>query len=501
MSGFYQTFLEKHIDLTPLGVGQASEHTPYFCTPKGASIIGWAGVDGIHFCFVRGFGEMVFAVSPMNAPGSSVHPLARNFEDFLRLLLACSHSAALEQAWSWDQDEFDEFLRESIPMDEQAATLHIICETLSLTPMEHPFDSIRALQDGFDYRLIPYTQAYYNMVPAESPIPEWKVSFEGSFWGHHSRERAGKEIPLNKQFVWKDETWTIPAIYTCTKGLVIDFCLQVPPERIRAFMDQWNLSADHDGTGFTDEQRMQIDAENPLAVHINPKAALNGTELLSSHGSGLCWNPCFPEGNSLEAWSVMFHYGLDLDRGYVIWRSAFPWKTKRKPQIKTLSVTLIQEPVAIPGARFEASFPGEQIEFIHPTTRKKHILTVQEYEQQELSDQQFSDPDLEFPKHYIMMSYTLSPNLPNRALTISDCTKGDRPRRKQTDPRSPQATGDVCLHITGRADGTTAILFGGGSQDMLHRACSALHFEPVNTIAWRTVFYETLRQDITVNLI
>lgn len=73
-----------------------TENTAYFCTPKGAAIIGWAGVDGIHYCFVDGFGETVFAVSPMNV-GDYVHPVARNFEDLLRLLLSCVDMAALEQ--------------------------------------------------------------------------------------------------------------------------------------------------------------------------------------------------------------------------------------------------------------------------------------------------------------------------------------------------------------------------------------------------------------------
>ena len=74
------------------------DNNPYFCTPKGASIFGWAGVDGIHFCFVRDFGGMVFSVIPMNSAPDFVHPLANDFEDFLRLLLACSDSAALEHA-------------------------------------------------------------------------------------------------------------------------------------------------------------------------------------------------------------------------------------------------------------------------------------------------------------------------------------------------------------------------------------------------------------------
>ena len=87
MDKVFQKFLRSGIDLSPVGVERREDNNPYFCTPKGASIFGWAGVDGIHFCFVRGFGGVVFSVSPMNSAPDYVHPLANNFEDFLRLLL------------------------------------------------------------------------------------------------------------------------------------------------------------------------------------------------------------------------------------------------------------------------------------------------------------------------------------------------------------------------------------------------------------------------------
>jgi len=74
----YQKFVKSDIDLSALGFERRETNIPYFCTPKGARIIGWAGVDGIHYCFVRGFGETVFAVSPMNG-GDYVHPIARSF--------------------------------------------------------------------------------------------------------------------------------------------------------------------------------------------------------------------------------------------------------------------------------------------------------------------------------------------------------------------------------------------------------------------------------------
>ena len=63
MDKVFQKFLRSGIDLSPVGVERREDNNPYFCTPKGASIFGWAGVDGIHFCFVRGFGGVVFSVS------------------------------------------------------------------------------------------------------------------------------------------------------------------------------------------------------------------------------------------------------------------------------------------------------------------------------------------------------------------------------------------------------------------------------------------------------
>ena len=76
----YGRFRRLKLDPAVLGMEHRAENEAYFCTPVGAAIIGWAGVDGIHYCFIRRFGEMVFAVDPMNDPGNHVYPLARNFE-------------------------------------------------------------------------------------------------------------------------------------------------------------------------------------------------------------------------------------------------------------------------------------------------------------------------------------------------------------------------------------------------------------------------------------
>ncbi len=502
MTTTYERYLKLNIDGSRIGLEHGESESNYFCAPKGARVIGWAGVDGIHYCFVRGFGEMVFAVSPMNTPGNNVHPIARDFMDFLRLLLACGDAAVLEQVYCWDQTRFDAFLQDNSLTAEQQAVLDDIREKLLLAPMEQPFAYIKELQANFDYSRIKYTKNYYEWVPVMPKIPEWKVYFDGNFWGHHGRERAGKEITLDKQFVWDDEVWHIPAIYACSKGLVLDFCVQIPAERIRSFMDKWNLSIKNDETNFTDEQQLQTDAENPLSIKINPKVVLNGTILSDYHACGVSWNPCLPEGNGLKAKSVAQHYGLDPAYGWVIWRAAYPWAKKHKPQITTLSVTLVQKPVAVSGPHFHVSVPGEHIAFAHPTTGTQHTLTVQEYEQHKMSHEYFENQDYEFPTHYTVMSYTLSPVLPDSAFTVIDCVRSDQPRQKSTNPNEPQTSSSVCaVGIIGCADGPTAIVFGGSDQGKLHTACSALHFKPVDDVEWRMVFHEKRREDVTVELI
>ena len=220
MDKAFQKFLRSGIDLSPVGVERREDNNPYLCTPKGASIFGWAGVDGIHFCFIRGFGGMVFAVSPMNSAPDFVHPLSKDFADFLRLLLACGDVAALEQAWMWDEAQFEDFLRNNPPTQAQQVRLSEVSARLKLTPMEHPWAYLKELQASFDYGKIKYTEDYYDadMNPAAEPTaPEWKVCFDGNSRGHLGKDRAGTEIKLNKQFDCAGHHWIIPAAYSCMR--------------------------------------------------------------------------------------------------------------------------------------------------------------------------------------------------------------------------------------------------------------------------------------------
>ncbi len=178
----------KKLDINFSSLNLESGGGKYFCTPNGARIIGREGVDGIHYCFVKGFGDMVFAVNPSNSDGY-VHPLAESFKDFLRLLISCGRTAVLEQALTWNKDEFYEFIK-ACPLDKgQKALLETIGKSLDLTPMEDPYEYIEALQRSFDCKRLRFSKEYYALVSDSPPSqPEQRVYFSGGFGRHRGRD-------------------------------------------------------------------------------------------------------------------------------------------------------------------------------------------------------------------------------------------------------------------------------------------------------------------------
>ena len=106
----YKSFRQLNINTESVGFIPDGKDCDCFCTPVGAEIIGSTGVDGIHYCFIKGFGDTVFSVNPMKLKGDCVHPVAESFEMFLRLLLSCGCEAAIEQAHDISREEFYSYL-------------------------------------------------------------------------------------------------------------------------------------------------------------------------------------------------------------------------------------------------------------------------------------------------------------------------------------------------------------------------------------------------------
>ncbi len=502
----YRKFKNLKIDCTYLGFEQSDCKTTYFCTPKGANIIGWAGSAGIHYCFIRGFGEMVFAVSPENLPGDYVHPIAKNFKDMLRLLISCGDMAAVEQAHACDIDIFNSFLEENKPSETQSAILEELKSKLSLSPMENPFEYIKELQSQFDYSKIKYTPEYYDtdMNPnAPEEETEWKVFYDGGYW--EKKGRAGKEIELNIRFNWGYELWHIPAIYSCSKGFVIDYCVEIAPEKLKVFIDKWEPSRLNENK-LTSEQRRQLESENPLEVDFRAFFYLNGKEIHPKSGTSISWIPesCLPsdvENNSASK-KIIKHYGLDESKAWSFHRWSCPWATTRKPTIKTLKLMLERPPVSIIGEHFENPNAGDVITFIHPVFGTEHKLTVLEYEKQEFDSKAFAHEEYEFPTYHTVMTYILEPDISGENFSVRDCLDNDNPKRRPKKPFEPQATYDACsIGIIGSADGPTALVFSKGEKSKPHAAMSALHFEPTDDVEWKMVFREKMMDDVEVTLL
>ena len=236
-----------------------------------------------------------------------------------------------------------------------------------------------------------------------------------------------------------------------------------------------------------------------------PRLELNGKTMLTSHGCSVVFNPCLPDGmiNEAEAKWALEHYDLDTSYGWMIFRAAFPWTSKRRPEIKSLSLTMEQRPCRVPGPHFQTHAPGDSFSFLHPVSGTNYTLTVQEIEQQTIPQKCFGSDRWVYPTHFTVMRYTLFPES-EEDISICDCCDGDKPMEiaVEGDTFTPETQNNACVGIIGGADGPTVIMPGEKSQGRLHAACSALHFEPVrDDVEWCTMFSIKNFDETTINLI
>ncbi len=505
----YKRFCELNLNLSAVGLIPGDTKGGYFCTPKGAKVIGWAGVDGIHYCFINGMRDMVFAVDPTATPGNYVHPLARNFEDFLRLILACGDLAAVQQIYAWDKETFDAFLKDNPVTKEQQALLDFMKEKLSVIPMEEPFYDVKTLQSAFDYDMIPFKREYYEGIPlateaTESRKPEeWKVWFDGDFYDNRGNGKAGTEMTLEKTFFWNGHAWYIPAVYLCAKGVVVDLCIAIEPEIISAYYEKWGFGEERQER-FSKEERRQAAQENPMEIDFCLKPEINGKVQRRWSGRGIGWMPeeyLLPEeANTEEADAVMEHYQLDPTKGWSFRRISIPWVTKTKPVLRTLVLELIPEMISVPGPRFPMPEIGESIPIQYPIEGTDHLLTVRDIQRGQFPKERFQMEDFEFPEHFTQMFYTLDPDIPKGEYTIKDVCDSDAPRRKES--ANDVSACSVGIIGIGGADGPAAVFIAeSGTTEKVQVACSGLRFEPAETVEWEMIFRKKPCEDIRVELL
>lgn len=507
MGSCFQDFLQTKIDLAPLGVCHRQDNEPYFCTPEGAEIFGWAGVDGIHYCFLPEYGETVFAVSPMNDPGTYVHPVAADFRDFLRLLLSCGDAGALEQSWQWNEKQFQQFLKENPPTDAQKAPLSRIAQALNLAPMEQPFAYLQQLQASFDSSKLHFSPEYYEVtgLPAPENAPEdapWQVYFSGSLFGKQEQDELPcEEIPLNRAFRWANRDWRLLALYRCKEGMVLDLCMSASAEALRSFAEKWRLRPGaEDVSCFSQKELRQIEQENPLQCSFIPALLLpNGQKCKSLHRGAVCWNAAFPK-DAPEVLRAMQHYSLDEHQGWCIWRMVFSYTGQPlSPEELVLQMTAMPE--EIEGDTFSFAKAGDFITFSHDG--QEYILTALALEQETLPEECFPKDGMEYPRCIQTLTYSLSPNPPAQLhISLTDAQEGDKPRLLHISSENGEntCTNAACIGIIGGSDGATSIVLPGGEMEGKHRAASSLYFTPPAQTRWQVLLRERKWETKTVVL-
>ncbi len=483
------------LDLSAVGLNRREKESGYFCTPVLSTVIGWAGVDGIHFCTTKGFGELIFAVSPMNTPGSYVHPVAKNFEDFLRLLLACHDTAAIEQCWFMDREVFEQFLADNQPDEAAKACLNTIQKKYKLTPMEDPFGYIHDLQSGFDYSAIQYPPDYEEWVPVEPKAPEWKVVSNGQLIDDDPDAPGGKPVPVNVTFSWAGIEWFIPEIYPFDDSVSVYILGRIDPAKVPVFPE---------GTVVNEEDQERMNAENPMNIDTRFELFVNGLRLISCGSTGMNWMPIDNWGHEPK-W-VLEHYGMDMNYAWRVARANFRWPGNRRRELKDVSFTIKQDPISVSGTHFVTPLEGESVIVKHPQTGSEYTVYVDELAKEQLDAPMVNRGEMEYPSKYTRMSYRIWPDLDRKQFRIVDCSPNDQPRPREGYKRDPNvAVSTVGFGIIGGADGPTVMIMGQKNAPQTQAknrfAVSSPHFEYPETIEWRIIFHEKPNLDFTISLI
>jgi hypothetical protein len=508
----YQDFLKTGMTLEPFGILPGENTSDYFCTPCGSTILGWTGVDGIHYVQIKKLGEMVFAVNPYAAPGRHAHPVAENFEDFLCLLIKCGHESYLEQAHAWTWEQYEQFSEDNEMTAAQNDAAERIMSHFGLTPISDVYTYVKQLDAAFDFSTIPYPDDYREYVPCDvvPAEPEWKVYFSSSFGERGGRgEKAGQELPLDVAFPWDGRLWRVPAVYLCSKGLVLDLIATATAEEMQAYVQKWESMGE-----LSPSEELAAEAESPLRDDFVPSVYINGqcSRMKRMTTLTMLAQEC---GLSPTDRQALSHYGLDEQTRTLLCRAAFPWVTSKKPMLRSLQLCMSRRPVTLTGEAFTVSGEGERVTVLHPTSVVAHTLTVCDVQRSEMP-QSAATAQYKLPSHSVQMLYTLSPDLPDSEFSLRDVRRNDMPikqsmRKDRVDDFCSVAVVNVpvraeseaaAIGIIGGADGPIAMAVGRApEQPPMHAAVSAQTFEVQDVIAWQPIFRVKVCEDAVVQIV
>lgn len=383
-------------------------------------------------------------------------------------------------------------------------------------------------------------------------MSKWKVLFEENFWGSQymddeSVESAGQEpeekgqtdiqsieavaceseppMPteehrINQMVTWYGETWKVLSLYTCPKGLVLDYCKKIDPEKLEAFTSRFR-SANFSGEDFDEEQFERIQLENPTAPHVHVRLMKNGKDLSSRGNSSLTYVPGGAEiqENDPLAPLCMAHYGLDTRYAWMFSRAHYFWNEEGLPEqpesegnvgctdrggydLSGLTAVFDEMEITVPGERFHLTGETQKIPLTHAVSGEHFDLCIESVEAGELEQEVLSrmgqDVEMVYPTYYESVSYYTKPEFPAGSYFLKSRVQGDSPIVKDDGEKAASV-----VFVVGGSSGPTSVFLAGKQPESGIRTrsvCSPLFFKPTPVRDWYICYLYKRREPLSVPL-
>ncbi len=300
------------------------------------------------------------------------------------------------------------------------------------------------------------------------------VSFESDFDEDVKTENAGNEIAIGKRFNWGGSEWIVPSAYICKDSVAIDFIMSTSVEKLRNFVNKWDLSRDS-VSKLSIAEKLELEKDDPQSFNFKASIELNGKNCkLGSSRKGMIFNPLLLENESdIINRKVIRHFNLDENVGWSFWRMSFPCSKILK--INSLTLKMEHCPRMVSGGRFNVNAPGDTFSFIYPNDGQTYTITVKEYRREKFGGDRLSDKWV-YPKNYIYMSYTISPKKPDN-FYIQDSRNSDSAKPEPGSQPNKAAT-SIIIHTPKPSDKSK------------NAVCSSAYFEPPKKVEWLITYRE-----------
>lgn len=452
----YEKFRSSSLDLSVLGLHDGSSVSESKLTPNHTRVLAWLNASAVHFCQFPEHGDIVFAVDPNALPEEQILPVAENIPHFIGLLIRCKDAALIAGAYQWSSFRFQELVD-------------------AVTPGMKARSVIRALENIYHPPMIQDPGAVLSRLRMEFAgsfgTANWGVGFGTDFSHNCPKGRCGKELVLNRSLSHSQGTWHVPSIFLCEDGVVVDTFLEVSPDQLLDFRNNWDGRRE-ESLSLIDKLQRQLD--HPLSAAVSGILFVNDKPIQCKCSFTAVWNPMCDNAASVRG--ILNHYRLDPDQGYLFIRYCFLRKGKQ-PQIRTLQLTLEATPIMIPGETFTVQKAGMRLRFTHPGTGLEHSFTALALNDEALNPNFLTN----HPCHFTRLTYALEPSISPDNFQIADTDPGDWWEGHQDDPAT--------------------VIYAGKKPDPGRYALSSLRYEACDQIRWQMIFRRKPHQDLQLKLL